>query len=678
MPFTAGFRVVPYWTNVRFGRWEAILDEPRPPASNVFLTGAWHYARGTALAATGRLDAADAELAALEALMARPALDQPLFSPNSGRAIMAIGPAMLAGEIAAARGAFDAAIAHLDRAVRLEDALVYTEPAEWAYPTRHALGAVLLEAGRAGEAETVFWEDLRRNRENGWALTGLVQALRAQGKQADAEIVDVRRRAALARADVALPGSRFGGRAGATTGVAPTSAAALSPASGITVSQVRLATGVTLEYAERGPHDAEPIILLHGVTDSWRSFEPLMPHLPADVRVLAVTQRGHGGSSRPDDYRYAALAGDVAGFMDALGLPRAVIVGHSMGSLVALRFAIDRPDRTAGLVLLGALPTIKGHPEVQAFWDTALAQVQRSGRSGAGAGVQESTIATPIAPAQLDLFVAESLRVPARVWRETFREFLAVDFSAEISRIAAPALIVAGGRDTFSRRQERDALAAALRQATVVDYPDTGHALHWEEPARVGADIGRFLARVVDGHAGGNGARSGGEPTSAEDRAGSWRGDGGAETASPGACRGWCVLRLPQRRAQRALHALRRLAPEQRRGRAPGRQGDAGVLGGHVAEEARRQRAGVARQLLAHRDLRARRVWRVAAPQWGGKLDRRQARRTGDARPGRSDAIDDVDVHRPSDRAGLTPRPDAREQRPFDQPVGRRQAVAAI
>ena len=226
MPFTAGFRVVPYWTNVRFGRWEAILDEPRPPASNVFLTGAWHYARGTALAATGRLEAADAELAALEALMPNPALDQPLFSPNSGRAIMAIGPAMLAGEIAAARGAFDAAIAHLDRAVRLEDALVYTEPAEWAYPTRHALGAVLLEAGRAGEAETVFWEDLRRNRENGWALTGLVQALRAQGKQADAEIVDVRRRTALARADVALPGSRFGRRSAATNGVAPTSASA--------------------------------------------------------------------------------------------------------------------------------------------------------------------------------------------------------------------------------------------------------------------------------------------------------------------------------------------------------------------------------------------------------------------------------------------------------------------
>ena len=141
MPLTAGFRVVPHWTNVRFGRWDEILAEPAPPATNVFLTGAWHYARGQAFVATNRLDDAERELAALEALMPNPALDAPLFSPNPGRAILAIGPPTLAGEIAAARGQHDAAIAHLERAVRLEDALVYTEPFEWAFPSRHVLGA---------------------------------------------------------------------------------------------------------------------------------------------------------------------------------------------------------------------------------------------------------------------------------------------------------------------------------------------------------------------------------------------------------------------------------------------------------------------------------------------------------------------------------------------------------
>jgi tetratricopeptide (TPR) repeat protein len=210
MPFTAGFRVVSYWADVRFGRWNQILEEPAPPATSVFLTAAWHFSRGMAFVASRKLVEAEQELATLKSMMANPSLDTPLFSPNTGRAIMSIGPAVLAGEIAAAKGQFDAAVAHLEDAVRFEDALVYTEPSEWAFPARHSLGAILLEAARPAEAETVYWEDLKRNRDNGWALTGLVQALRAQKKDPLADIVEGRRKAALARADVALVSSRFG------------------------------------------------------------------------------------------------------------------------------------------------------------------------------------------------------------------------------------------------------------------------------------------------------------------------------------------------------------------------------------------------------------------------------------------------------------------------------------
>jgi tetratricopeptide (TPR) repeat protein len=116
----------------------------------------------------------------------------------------------LAGEIAAARGDFDKAIAHLDKAVRLDDSLVYTEPAEFHFPPRLALGAVLIKAGRANEAETVYWEDLKRNRESGWALFGLLQALRAQNKTAEAAVIQERFNKAWARADVTLTASRFG------------------------------------------------------------------------------------------------------------------------------------------------------------------------------------------------------------------------------------------------------------------------------------------------------------------------------------------------------------------------------------------------------------------------------------------------------------------------------------
>jgi tetratricopeptide (TPR) repeat protein len=207
--------VVPYWALTRFGRWDEMLAEPPPPAGSAFLRGAWHYARGLAHVAQGALPAAEQELAALRSLMADPSLDQPLFSPNTARAVLGVGPHVLAGEIAAAYGRHEEAIAHLERAVRLEDALVYTEPAEWHFPPRLALGAVLLEADRASEAETVYWEDLRRNRNNGWALAGLLRAVRTQGRDQEAALIEARFREAWARADVELPGSRFG-RAPAT------------------------------------------------------------------------------------------------------------------------------------------------------------------------------------------------------------------------------------------------------------------------------------------------------------------------------------------------------------------------------------------------------------------------------------------------------------------------------
>jgi len=94
--------------------------------------------------------------------------------------------------------------------VRLEDSLVYTEPSEFHFPPRHALGAVLLEAGRPLEAETVYWEDLRRNQDNGWALFGLLQALRAQDETENAALVEARLAKAWSRADVKLTASRFG------------------------------------------------------------------------------------------------------------------------------------------------------------------------------------------------------------------------------------------------------------------------------------------------------------------------------------------------------------------------------------------------------------------------------------------------------------------------------------
>lgn len=210
MPFTAIFRVLPYWTLARFGQWQSVLNEPAPPANNAFLTGSWHYVRGLAYVATGQLRRASAELAQLRKVIKDPSLNSPLLSRNTAYDVLRVAPEVLAGELAAAHRKFDTAIAHLERAVRLEDGLVYTEPAEWHYPPRLALGAVLLEAGYPEEAETVYWEDLRRNRNNGWALFGLQQALRAQNKAAEANIIEVRFKKAWEHADITLSASRMG------------------------------------------------------------------------------------------------------------------------------------------------------------------------------------------------------------------------------------------------------------------------------------------------------------------------------------------------------------------------------------------------------------------------------------------------------------------------------------
>jgi tetratricopeptide (TPR) repeat protein len=210
LPFVQGFLVVPYFAMVRFGKWDELLAEPKPAYETIFTRGFWHFARGAALAGKGRLDEAQQELSALQRVVADPELAKlPNFSINAPAAILSIAPAVLAGDIAARRKEYDVAIAHFERAVRLEDALTYTEPPDWHAPVRHWLGEALLAAGRPGEAEVVYWEDLRRNRENGWGLFGLHQALVAQKKDEDAALVLARFKKAWAQADVKLSATRF-------------------------------------------------------------------------------------------------------------------------------------------------------------------------------------------------------------------------------------------------------------------------------------------------------------------------------------------------------------------------------------------------------------------------------------------------------------------------------------
>ena len=179
------FAVLPLHALVRFGRWQEILTQTRPPDGDApYLLAMWHYARGTAWARTQRAHEARAALVRIAALT-------------------------LQADLAMLDGRQEESVVLLQQAVAAEDALAHDEPHLWLAPTRHALGAALLDAGRAAEAERVYRQDLRHYPDNGWSLIGLAQALRGQGRDGEARRAESRLRAAWSDADVRLPRSRY-------------------------------------------------------------------------------------------------------------------------------------------------------------------------------------------------------------------------------------------------------------------------------------------------------------------------------------------------------------------------------------------------------------------------------------------------------------------------------------
>lgn len=199
---------VPLWSMIRFGQWEALLKELPPPNTLRLKQAIWRLGRGMALIASGRVPGAEGEHAAL-ATLAKRFVRNRTAEEQTERALIQIAERLLAGEIATHHKHYDEAITALREAIKLEDALPYTEPPFWPIPVRHYLGVVLQKAGRAHEAESVYRADLIKNPHNGWAQYGLMQSLRAQRKDRDANEVEKQWKRAWVHADVNLIASRF-------------------------------------------------------------------------------------------------------------------------------------------------------------------------------------------------------------------------------------------------------------------------------------------------------------------------------------------------------------------------------------------------------------------------------------------------------------------------------------
>ncbi len=204
------FYSIPFFTTTRFGEWEEILQTPQPDADLKYPNGLWHYARGLAYANQDKFTEAEAELQQLTVLANDPELAEvTIWDINTTQNILKVATEVVTGEIAAKQGDYDQAIAHLRRAVALEDTLNYNEPADWATPARQYLGVALLKNQDFTAAEQVYREDLAIYPNNGWSLLGLQQSLQAQGKSSEAQKVQQQLKSAWQHADIQLTASAF-------------------------------------------------------------------------------------------------------------------------------------------------------------------------------------------------------------------------------------------------------------------------------------------------------------------------------------------------------------------------------------------------------------------------------------------------------------------------------------
>ena len=255
----------------------------------------------------------------------------------------------------------------------------------------------------------------------------------------------------------------------------------------------RLASGPLIHYGEQGDPGGEPVVFLPGYTDSWFSWSRVLPLLPARYHAYAVDPRGHGDSERPDCcYAVEDFAADVVAFLDAVAAERATLVGHSAGCLVARGVAEAHPDRVARLVLLGA-PQSLGDNQEEVELQTAVRALEDPVPVQFARELQGAAAHVTLPEAFFQGLVAESLKLPARVWTATLEGLFAFDDKAELWRINAPTLLVWGEWDRWLPREEEDHLGAIISGARLVVYPATGHSPNWERPERVAADLDAFI-----------------------------------------------------------------------------------------------------------------------------------------------------------------------------------------
>lgn len=252
------------------------------------------------------------------------------------------------------------------------------------------------------------------------------------------------------------------------------------------------ADGLAMTYVEAGNPDGAPLVMLHGYTDNARSWSLLAPHL-ASRRLIMLDQRGHGGTAAPACcYGPDSLAHDVAGFMTAIGLERADIIGHSMGSTTATALAALYPERVNRLVLVS---TTLSMPEGATGWLWAnVPGLPEPIDPQSQFMLDWYWNPNPVPAEFLDRERAESAATPRQTWMGVLRGLTMMDLTKVAPMVQAPVLILWGDQDGFFDAASQEAVRAAFPSARHETFAGFGHNMFWETPEQVAVLVEGFLA----------------------------------------------------------------------------------------------------------------------------------------------------------------------------------------
>ncbi|MBL9046651.1 MAG: alpha/beta hydrolase [Tabrizicola sp.] len=252
------------------------------------------------------------------------------------------------------------------------------------------------------------------------------------------------------------------------------------------------ADGLAMTYVEAGDPAGPATILLHGYTDNSRSWSLLAPLL-SDRRLIMLDLRGHGGSAAPACcYGPDSMAHDVAQAMDALGIAKADVIGHSMGSTTAAVLAAWYPEKVSKLVLISTAIEVPAGP-TDWLWANVPGLPDQIDPNG------EFMLAwywnpNPVPPEFLDRERAESAAVPRQAWMGVLQGLTAMDLGKVTPKVTAPVLILWGDQDSLFDAASQEAVRAAYPAAQFETFAGFGHNMFWEVPDQVAAKIVPFLA----------------------------------------------------------------------------------------------------------------------------------------------------------------------------------------